>query len=105
MSVIYDGTLGEDLFDPCERIFEEEAIDELMAEFDRILTPVEKYIFCRKNGIRIDCEEDCRKIQKEVYERFRIPCERPSIISKKYRTAVRKLRRTYTKEDIQGYFL
>lgn len=104
MSVIYGAATEAYLIDPCEKVYEEAAIDALMAEFDRILTPVEKYVFCRKTGIQNDFEDDCRMIHQEIVDLFQITYKSPSCIHLQYRSAIKKLRLSYTEEDIRRHF-
>ena len=53
--------------DPCEKIDEDLTLRKLMKEFDQILSPVEKYVFCRKTGIEGE-EASCITIQKEPFQ-------------------------------------
>lgn len=98
-----NGLLYEDE-DPFEKAEEEAALNSLMSEFDRILTPVEKYVFCRKTGLKGGYEADCVTIQKELTDRFQVSYKNPSSISMHYQSALRKLRDSYTREELKKRF-
>ena len=87
-----------------EMIGDSISVKRLLREFDRLLTPVEKYVFCRRSGFVDGCDTDCVTILDELLENFGIRYKNPSSVSSLYQSAVRKLRKAYTREDIISRF-